>query len=244
MIAKEKAIQASRAKSEFLATVSHELRTPLNAIIGFSEIIEREILGPVGTAAYAEYAANIRGSGLLLLNLINDILDLAKIEAGRFELADDVLALPDHVDNVIRVIQPIASRNDVAVCADIEDELPRLRADARATDQMLLNLLSNAVKFTAPGGRVTIRAYANHEGICLAVEDTGNGIDPAHLARVLSPFEQAAAPSPGFADKGTGLGLSIVRSLLELHGGRLDIQSELGVGTTVALNFPAWRISF
>ncbi len=240
-VAFERAEQANLAKSNFLATMSHELRTPLNAVIGFSEIIANEILGPVGTPAYIEYARNIQESGVHLLSLINDLLDLAKIESGRFELTEELLDVAEVAENVTRLIATDAAAKQLDVRTDIQPGLPRLRADHRATKQMLLNLLSNAVKFTPKGGRVVIRAAYLDTGLALAVEDNGVGIAPADLERVLSPYGRAGV-SADTASPGTGLGLSIVRSLIEVHGGSIDVVSMPEAGTTVTLLFPPERL--
>jgi len=231
---------ANRTKSEFLAALSHELRTPLNAIIGFSEMMQRATFGPLGSARYTEYAQDIHDSGVHLLNLINDLLDLSKIEGKKYQLRDDSILLPAFIPDVVRLISPDASKEQISIQLDVASNVPVLRADARATKQMLLNLLSNAVKFTPSGGQVTVRATTDDRGLLLIVEDNGIGIDPKNIDKVLAPFGQIEAPVQKRV-AGTGLGLSIVKSLIELHEGQIVVDSELGVGTKVSLVFPAYR---
>lgn len=248
--AKKLAEEANQSKSEFLARMSHDLRTPLNAILGFSEIIENEILGPIGIEAYKSYAGDIHDSGAHLLDLINDLLDLSKIEAGQYELSETTIALPEVVTQVLRLVEPDAEKKSVGLSACVAENLPQLRADPRSTRQMLLNLLSNAVKFTPTGGQVTVDTCFSAEGLGIKVTDTGIGIAPESLERVFEPFAQLDLASPHNAGSdrhptkthpGTGLGLSIVKALIEMHGGRIEIESELGRGTTATLRFPRER---
>ncbi len=248
--AKQLAEEANKSKSEFLARMSHDLRTPLNAILGFSEIIENEILGPIGVEAYKSYAGDIHVSGAHLLDLINDLLDLSKIEAGQYELSETRVILPEVVTQVLRLVEPDAKNKSVELSTNIDKDLPQLHADPRATRQMLLNLLSNAVKFTPSGGRVTVEACFTSEGLGVKVTDTGIGIAPESLERVFEPFAQLDLASPYNAGSdrhpakthpGTGLGLSIVKALIEMHGGRIEIRSELGRGTSAILRFPQER---
>ncbi len=229
--------RASRAKSDFLARMSHDFRTPLNAILGFSELIRDEIMGPVGNRAYADYAGDIHASGSHLLDLVNDVLDLAKIEAGQFKLELAPIDVHAAVVDAVRVAAPQAARRDIRINAGPMAGLPRLRADARALKQMLLNLLSNAVKFTDAGGTISIEASKDNREYRLAVIDTGIGIEAGDIDRVLAPFGQVR-PTIGREEAGTGLGLPIVKSLIEAHGGRLEIDSAPGKGTVVALCFP------
>ena len=241
-VAKEQAELANRSKSEFLANMSHELRTPLNAIIGFSEMIRSGIYGPVGDAKYVEYAGDINISGQLLLELINDILDLSKIEAGKLELQEQIVEVAGAVDACLTVVRERAGRAGLELERWLAEGLPGLRADERKVKQMLLNLLSNAIKFTEPGGKVTVEAEVNREGgITISVSDTGIGIASEHMARVMEPFAQADN-ALNRRHQGTGLGLPLTKALVEVHGGDLELTSEPGVGTTASLLFPPERI--
>ena len=239
--AKDRAEAASRAKSEFLANMSHELRTPLNAIIGFSELIVDQPFGKIGTR-YVDYARDINSGGRHLLDLINDLLDMSKIEAGRFDLNDEALELASFARSCTNMVGPRAEEGQVTVtCAD-ELASVVLRADRRSLKQILLNLLSNAVKFTPAGGAVTVRVEPTPDGgIALVISDTGIGIEPGALAALCEPFQQAdASISRRFG--GTGLGLAITRKLMDLHGGDLSLESEPGRGTVARAIFPAVRV--
>ncbi len=238
--AKERAEMASRAKSEFLANMSHELRTPLNAIIGFSELIHDQPFGTIG-AHYVEYATDINAAGHHLLDVINDVLDLSKIEAGRYELANEIVELGMVLRSCVAMLKPRAADGGVRVDNATAGMRIVLRGDARALKQIVLNLLSNAVKFTPNGGVVSLRIEHTEEGAALVVTDTGIGIDNAALQVLCQPFQQAdASISRNFG--GSGLGLAISRKLLALHGATLTIESTLGQGTTVRANFPPERI--
>ena len=239
--AKEDAEAASRTKSEFLATMSHELRTPLNAIIGFSELIRDQSSGPL-PPGYVDFAKEIHTGGRHLLDLINDMLDLSKIESGHYELHEEALQLLPLLRSCVGMLGGRAREGDVRLVGDLPDRGVALRADRRAVRQVLLNLLENAAKFTPAGGSVTLaidcRAGA---GLAVMVRDSGIGIDPAKLAELGEPFHQADA-SINRRFGGSGLGLAITRRLLVLHGGRLEIHSRPGEGTTVRAIFPADRV--
>jgi signal transduction histidine kinase len=233
---------ANHAKSEFLANMSHELRTPLNAIIGFSESIALQIFGPVGSPKYVEYVEDIRKSGQHLLELINDILDLSKIEAGKFDICDEKIDVSEVIQSSLSMVTESAEASGLEFKQDIAPELALLRADKRHVRQILVNLLSNAVKFTKEGGTVTLKCwYRSDSGYVFQVVDTGIGIDARDIPKVLAPFGQVEVTSSR-RHGGTGLGLSLTKSLIELHGGSLDLQSEIGAGTTVTVRFPAERI--
>ncbi|WP_085120596.1 PAS-domain containing protein [Tistlia consotensis] len=239
--AMETAELANRTKSEFLANMSHELRTPLNAIIGFSEVMAQELLGPLGDGRYRTYAQDIRDSGTHLLDIINDILDVSKAEAGMLELAEEPIELADAVTASLRLISQRAERGGVRLRESVPQELPPLLADPRRLKQILINLLSNAVKFTPAGGTVSVEAWQEAEGeLAIRIADTGIGIKPEDLARVLEPFTQADS---GFnrRHEGTGLGLPLTKALVELHGGRLELSGNEGGGTRAVVRFPAGR---
>ncbi|HTT81984.1 MAG TPA: HAMP domain-containing sensor histidine kinase [Rhizomicrobium sp.] len=233
---------ANKSKGEFLATMSHELRTPLNAIIGFSDVLHKQLYGSLGNARYLEYVADINSSGLHLLAIINDILDLAKAEAGKLELREDVF---DLVSCLQACMQMCAGRADeggiVLELATAEPDI-EIHADERLIRQLALNLISNGVKFTPPGGRVDVRAGPNEHGeLVIEVTDTGIGIPTEHLERVLRPFEQverALCRRHG----GTGLGLPFAKKIAELHGGALTLESKVDCGTHVTVQLPASRL--
>jgi PAS domain S-box-containing protein len=240
--AKELAEAASRAKSMFLANMSHELRTPLNAIIGMSEMIKTEMLGPVVNAQYRSYAGDIHTSGMHLLGIINEILDLAKIEAGRMELDESELDLGVVVGDVLRIVAPQAAANGLAVESKLAPHLPHLRADDQAIRRILFNLLSNAFKFTPRNGKVTVALrQAENADIELSVADTGIGIAAEDISKLMQPFVQLDNVYQR-KYQGTGLGLALVRSLAQLHGGSISIESVPGRGTVVTVWLPAARV--
>ena len=233
---KTRAEEANQAKSKFLANMSHELRTPLNAIIGFSEIMESGMFGPLGAEKYNEYCSDIRGSGQYLLDVINDILDMSKIEAGRIRLDFEDLELDTLLADAMRVVSSRADDKRLRLVTRISPDL-RLRADRRAFKQIALNLLSNAVKFTPEGGRVTVRGRAEGDCVVLGIADTGIGIARDALTKLGRPFEQVESQLTK-SHQGSGLGLAIAKSLVELHGGAMRIRSTLGKGTIVVVRLP------
>jgi two-component system cell cycle sensor histidine kinase PleC len=234
--AKVRAESANRAKSEFLANMSHELRTPLNAINGFSEIMVSEMFGPVGDKRYAEYAKDILYSGQHLLALINDILDMAKIEAGKMTMSFEPVSLDDCIEDAIRLMHNRAETAGLTLIVEPQ-RTPEIEADYRAIKQVLLNLLSNAVKFTPRGGTVTVLTALLGDEVRLSVRDSGIGISAEDIARLAQPFEQIESQHSK-TQQGTGLGLALTKSLIEMHSGRIDFQSEPGHGTTVSVFLP------
>ncbi len=233
---KTRAEEANQAKSKFLANMSHELRTPLNAIIGFSEIMEAGMFGPIGTEKYREYCTDIHQSGQYLLDVINDILDMSKIEAGRIRLVREPIDLEPFLDDAMRVVSGRANDKKLTLTARIDSGI-RLKADRRLLKQIVLNLLSNAVKFTPEGGRVTVRAREGAAFVSIVIADTGIGIPRTALAKLGRPFEQVESQLTK-SHQGSGLGLAIASSLTELHGGTIRIRSTPARGTVVLLRLP------
>jgi two-component system cell cycle sensor histidine kinase PleC len=240
--ARARAEEANQAKSRFLATVSHELRTPLNAILGFSEIMRSEILGAHANPVYKEYASDIHQSGQHLLNLINEILDISRIESGRYELHEASLSLAAVVADCQQLLRLRSETKGLRIVEDFEPHLPRLFAEERALRQICLNLLSNAIKFTPAGGTITLALGETREGgQFLSVKDTGPGIPADDIPRVLKSFGQGSLAHQT-AEGGTGLGLPIAKGLTELHGGTFELKSRPGQGTEVVVTFPRDRV--
>jgi signal transduction histidine kinase len=239
--AKEEVDEANQAKTNFLATMSHELRTPLNAIIGFSEIMMHEKFGSIGNKKYQEYVADIYNGGTHLLQVINDILDLSKVSAGKFELDETVFDLHEAMRSVNQIAGGLARAAGLSLSANVSENVPLVRGDQRKITQVLLNLINNAIKFTSAGGKITVSARTDPLwGVIVTVSDTGTGIAPDDLERVMRPFEQGASPL-NRQHQGTGLGLPLVKEIVEQHGGRLELNSELNAGTTVSVFLPPER---
>jgi len=240
--ARRHAEQANIAKSQFLATMSHELRTPLNAIIGFSEVLHSELLGPHQVPQYKEYAGDIHGSGQHLLNLINELLDLSRIEAGKYELNEEVVSLVDIAADCRRMMELRAKSKGIELVFSVGDNMPRLWGDERAIRQVVLNLLSNAIKFTPQHGKVILQvARSGDGGQLVSVKDNGPGIPEDEIETVLSSFGQGSLAQKT-AEQGAGLGLPIVQKIMELHQGRFDLFSKLRFGTEVIATFPRARV--
>ncbi len=240
--ARRHAEQANIAKSQFLATMSHELRTPLNAIIGFSEVLKSELLGPHQVPQYKEYAGDIHGSGQHLLTLINELLDLSRIEAGKYELNEEVVSLVDIADDCRRMMELRAKSKGIELVFSVGDHLPKLWGDERAIRQVILNLLSNAIKFTPQHGKVTLVVQRSGDGGQLvSVRDNGPGIPESEIETVLSSFGQGSLAQKT-AEQGAGLGLPIVQKIMDLHQGRFDLFSKLRFGTEVIATFPRARV--
>ncbi len=235
-----KAEEASHAKSEFLASMSHELRTPLNAIIGFSEMIATEMFGSVEKPQYVEYGALIQKSGTHLLELVGDILDIAKIEAGEMELKETEINICETVSDCLPILAPQLETAGIYVEIEDRTDICHLMADRRVVKQMIINLLSNGVKFSPNGGKIIVRLQENNGAVDVTVIDHGIGMRPDQVDFVLKPFSQIQQVSTR-SHEGTGLGLTIVKQMIELHGGTIGIDTQPGNGTAVTLRFPASR---
>ena len=241
-LAQQKAETANLAKSTFLANMSHELRTPLSAIIGFSEVMQREALGPVGSTRYRAYADDINCSGMHLLELVNDLLDLSKIEAGKMELNEDLIDIGRLIADCLALLRDTAARTKIDLVVDKDPQLPPIYADERKLKQILINLLSNAIKYAGAGGAVEIAATVLASGdLRLSVRDSGAGIPQEDIAKAFEPFGQLRGAVRS-GQPGTGLGLPLSRKLAELHGGTLEIEGAAGPGTTVLLTLPRDRV--
>lgn len=240
--ARRRAEEANIAKSKFLATMSHELRTPLNAIIGFSEVMKEELFGVHGNPVYKEYSGDIHKSGGHLLKLINDILDLSRIEAGRYTLEEEVIKVSEAIEQSIRLVELRANEKGIQISRKIQENIPDLWVDAKAFHQILLNLLSNASKFTPDNGNIIVYAWLDRlKGLSIAVRDDGPGIPKEEIPHILSQFGQGSLAHETAAE-GAGLGLPIIRGLVEMHDGKFSLQSELGQGTVVTVHMPKNRV--
>ncbi len=234
--ARDSALLADRAKSEFLANMTHELRTPLNAVIGFAEVLRDELYGPLGNPQYNDFVADIYDSGRHLLAVIDDILDLSKIEVGRRELRPHPMDIARTIDSAVRMLVHRADSGGVSISCDYDEDLPHLDGEERGVKQILLNLLTNSVKFTPRGGEVTITAKVNN-GLDIAVADNGVGIAEEDQQRVFTPFVQLEAGGLQRYE-GAGLGLALVKSLAEMHDATVEMESVVDEGTTVTVHFP------
>ena len=240
--ARRRAEEANLAKSRFLASMSHELRTPLNAILGFSEVMNSEVLGPLANPTYKEYAGDIHRSGQHLLNLINEILDLSRIEAGRYDLSEEALSLLEIAEDCIGMVQLRARGKDITIHAQFEPQLPQVWVDEKAMRQVLLNLLSNAVKFTSQGGEITVKVgWTAGGGQYVSIRDNGPGIPEEEIPVVLSAFGQGSIAIKS-AEQGTGLGLPIVQAILAKHDGHFVLRSKLREGTEAIAILPPTRV--
>jgi two-component system cell cycle sensor histidine kinase PleC len=242
-MALERVEQANVAKTNFLASMSHELRTPLNAILGFADLVRKETYGEMSPPNYRDYVEDIYQSGQHLLSMINEILDMAKIEAGHFEISEDVFDMEITLSRVTRMMREAAAKAQISLSSQIpEHGLPLVRAGERHFQQIILNILSNAIKFTEAGGAVTLDTRLNENGdVLLVITDTGIGIDPSMIEKVFDPFEQVES-SLTRTRAGTGLGLPLARAMTEAYGGTLYLTSEVGCGTRVVVLLPAHRV--
>ena len=231
------------AKSRFLATMSHELRTPLNAILGFSEIMQDEVMGPIDNPNYKEYVSDIHNSGAHLLKLINEILDISRIEAGKHELKEEKVKLISVVDEACHMMGIKAKQKNVTLTTKYEEKMPTIWVDQRSIHQITLNLVSNALKFTPTGGEITVKVgWTAKGGQYISIKDTGPGIPEEEIPVVLSSFGQGTIAINN-AEQGTGLGLTIVQALLQMHQGSFDLKSKLREGTEAIAYFPKGRVS-
>lgn len=240
--ARRRAEEANLAKSRFLASMSHELRTPLNAILGFSEVMSAEVMGPLNNPTYKEYTDDIHRSGQHLLNLINEILDLSRIEAGKYDLSEEAISLLDVAEDCIGMVQLRARGKNISISQQFEGSLPSVWADEKSLRQVILNLLSNAVKFTPQGGEVVVKVgWTLSGGQYVSIKDNGPGIPEEEIPIVLSAFGQGSIAIKS-AEQGTGLGLPIVQAILAKHDGQFILKSKLREGTEVIAILPAKRV--
>ncbi|PHS79758.1 MAG: hypothetical protein COB59_00260 [Rhodospirillaceae bacterium] len=240
--ARSEAELANKAKSAFLASISHDLRTPLNAIMGFSELMKSEMFGALGDPHYVEYASDIRDSGEVLLTLIDDILDLSRIEAGKYILIEETVDLEDTIKASVKMLHGQADHKNIDLFDHVAPQLPHLHGDQKSVLRILNNLISNAIKFTPEGGEIVVQAMlSNDHRLKLQVKDTGIGVKKEDIAKALAPYEQIVCKDFD-PHAGTGLGLFLCCSLVDLHGGEITFDSELGEGTTISILFPAERI--
>lgn len=240
--ARQDAADTARMRKDFLTATSHELRTPLNAILGFSEILTGEMFGPIQNERYREYARIIHQSGVHVLSLVNDLLDLSKLDAGKLELCVEPVQILKVIIDCVRSVEPQATRNQVGISIQVYDGIDQLCVDSKRLRQMLLNLLSNALKFTPAGGEITIEAFRRGSDIAISVSDTGIGIRAEDIPKVLEPFGQVESLMSQ-KHKGTGLGLPLTKELAELHGGSLTMESNVDAGTTVTITLPRDPVS-